>query len=323
MARSEPRRHHILPVFFLAGFTDTGQRTGKLHVHDYFRNRRYRAGPVDVANERDFYRVYEPNEDPFVVEKDLARLEAMLSAVLRRVVAAGAISGRNDLGAVLSFVALTHARGRKGRERLSKSMQQTMAEKLRAGLVTAAQWEAMTEAEVRAGVPRESIPSLAEAKRLVWITEWQPEAPEVLKTGLIGEVQDILLPSLEARTWSLAKASPDSGGFICSDSPLQWGARDPWDRENAHARIDDVTQPITFPLTKDLALITRDDGRPGTYLAVPHVVAWVNARTHLGSLGVIYSSSEDFLLLRADGLGHGLDYFAYVEEMRRRGVVNP
>src|SRR5829696_3321193 len=54
---TEPRQHHILPAFYLAGFTDTGGKDGTLHVFDYARKRSYTSKPEKVARERDFYRI--------------------------------------------------------------------------------------------------------------------------------------------------------------------------------------------------------------------------------------------------------------------------
>jgi hypothetical protein len=146
----------------------------------------------------------------------------------------------------------------------------------------------------------------------------------VLKVGLIGEMQHMILEWLTPRVWSLARADPQSGGFICSDTPLTWSSAEPWDIGPAEERLDNPNVVITCPISKSLALITRDDGRQGTYQAVEMVVAWVNARTHLLSLGTLYSASEDFLLLRSGGrIGCSTDYFAHVERMRHAGVLNP
>ncbi len=148
---------------------------------------------------------------------------------------------------------------------------------------------------------------------------WFPRAPEVLKVGLVPTMQRIVFEHLASRTWSLGRAA-GSGGFICSDTPLVWGSADPGGRD---ASLADPSVDITFPLSKDLALITRDD-RQGTYEAVDFVVAWVNTRTLFASLGMLYFATDDFLLLRGDGsMWHGVDYFAYIEHARRGGIPTP
>jgi hypothetical protein len=321
---NRPRRHHILPVFYLAGFTDTGTRNGRVCVFDYFRNTRYRANPNQVANEREFYRIYERGYDPYVVERNLAQFEKECAPVLYRVIETGIFNGAEELGAILSLVALLHARGRVARERLSISIQQTMTEKIKAGEVTREQWEMMVAAEIRAGVDPSTLPPFEELKGLVERGEWKPKAPEVLKVGLIPEMQQMIFDAIVDRTWSLARTTLTSGGFICSDTPLSWSDLPPWHPDASKSRLDDPNIVVTFPLSKDLALITRDDGRVGTYQAIDEVVAWVNSRTHLFSLGTLYSASEDFLLLREKNeIGHSSDYFSYVEHARNEGIENP
>ena len=53
MAKAAPRNHHIVPQFYLAGFTDTDMDDGTLYVYDYFRAKSYRASPKQACRERD------------------------------------------------------------------------------------------------------------------------------------------------------------------------------------------------------------------------------------------------------------------------------
>src|SRR5438128_8684985 len=130
---SEPRQHHVTPAFCLAGFTASGTRDGILHVYDYLRHKHYGAKPDVAARERDFYRVYEPNEDPNVIERDLSRLEN-LAPVLRNVLASGTFGSGHELGEVLSLVALIHARGLKARSGIALAVEKIMRMKFEAGV---------------------------------------------------------------------------------------------------------------------------------------------------------------------------------------------
>ncbi len=161
---SAPRQHHILPAMYLAGFTDTGTQGGTLQVLDYFRGVRYRAKPTRVAREHDYYRVYEPREDPNVVENDLSRLEGELALVLCRVVDTGIIRSGEELGNLLSLVALIHARGPRARHQLSESIKRTMRDALEGDQVTPQQWDALVATELRARVDPEAVPCFEEAR---------------------------------------------------------------------------------------------------------------------------------------------------------------
>lgn len=319
---SQPRQHHIIPQFYLAGFSDTGSRDGRVHVFDYFRGKRYKARASEVGTQRDFYRIYEEGVDPNAVEGALSELETDFASVLARVIASGRFENPADLGAILSLAALLHARGRRVRWLLSESISMSLAKKLETGSVTREQYEQLVASEARAGVPTDAFPSFNELDEAIQ-AGWKPKAPEVLKVGLIWEVHRYFVNQLLSRIWSIGRAEPGSSGFICSDTPLVWGQREPSDPLAVIERVDDPHVPITFPLNTELALITRED-RHGTYNAERRVVAWVNSRTLFNSMGSVYWHGDQFFLERSRGrVGTSSNYFSYVEKARRRGVKLP
>lgn len=194
------------------------------------------------------------------------------------------------------------------------------------GSLTAEDWEEVVAAEVRAGTDPETLPTYPEARRKVKDGVWSPTAPRDHVLGLLPDAQRAVIDVLVTHIWSLAIAAPGTGEFICSDSPLSWSTREPWEPgfvENES--LDNPNVTVIFPLSKDLALITRpyDRGsdRRYTYQATEEVVAWVNSRTHVHSLGTLYSASEDFgLLKKGNEVGRSTDYFAHIALMRRGAV---
>lgn len=157
---------------------------------------------------------------------------------------------------------------------------------------------------------------------------WSPIAPKELVLGLLPDMQQAIIDALVPHVWSLAVARPDAEGFICSDSPLVWSRVEPWEpgfKENES--LDDLDLTVTFPLNKKLALITRpyDRGQKGRYryFVGSEVVAWVNSRTHIHSLGTHYSASQDFgLLKKGNEIGRSIDYFSHIESMRRGTTIH-
>ena len=57
----EPRAHHFAPQCWLAGFTDTGEKDGRLWVTDLKRRKQWPSNPRNAAHRRDFYRVSDPS----------------------------------------------------------------------------------------------------------------------------------------------------------------------------------------------------------------------------------------------------------------------
>jgi hypothetical protein len=323
---SEPRLHHLLPEFYLAGFTDTGTRDGMLCVFDYRRGRRYRVRPGQAARERDFYRVEVPSQDRNVIEKELSRLEGDLAPTLRRVTETDVVR-YEDLADLLSFAAMVHVRGRRGLERLYLGLQEKMRSGLEDGSLPPDEWERIIDAHRREGVDPATLPHYEEARCKAANGVWAPVAPRELVLGMLPDMQRTVFDALVPHVWSLAVARPDAGEFVCSDSPLSWFKMMPWEpgfREDGS--LDDLDTTVSFPLTSKLALITRpyDRGQKERYRyeATQQVVAWVNSRTHVGSLGTLYSASGDFSLLeKGNEVGRSSDYFAHVESIRKGGVL--
>lgn len=319
---SEPRQHHVLPEFYLAGFTDTGTKSGMLHVFDQRRRKRYRAKPGQAARECDFYRIETPGEDRNVIEKDLSLLEGALAPTLRRVTETDVVS-YEDMADLLSFVSMIHTRGRRGLERMYLGLEDRMRRGLENGDLPQKEWRHIVGALLREGADSKALPEYEEARRRAAGGVWSPVAPRQLVLGMLPDMQRAIFEALEPHVWSLAVARPDAGAFVCSDSPLAWSKVEPWepgfDEDDA---LNDPGVTVTFPLNKKLALITRpyDRDKEGRYRyeATAEVVAWVNSRTHIFSLGTLYSADEDFgLLKRGNEIGRSTDYFAHVGVMRR------
>ncbi|MCC9138798.1 DUF4238 domain-containing protein [Pontibacter silvestris] len=321
---SDPRQHHILPVFYLSGFTDTGTAKGFLHVFDYFNKKRYQAKPTQVAKQRDFYRYTHPDIDPFYMENELSKMESEYAPVLKNVLKTGRVNSNNEMGALLSFVSLLHVRSKRCRELLSYSIEQTMYRKILDGKVTREEWEDIRKLEIRSGADMNQWPPFDEVKELVRNDLWRPQTPKNLKVDLIATAHAIVVDVLVDKKWSLAEATIESGGFICSDSPLNWSS---YPSEHSDLSLDNLSSTdvtVTIPLNKNYALITREDEHGGTYEAAKEVVAWVNARTHLHSLGTLYSEGEKFYLNRLNNsIGLSTDYFNFVEEGWRNGIRFP
>ncbi len=339
-ALEEPRQHHVIPAFYLAGFTDTGTKDGRLHVFDYTRKRRYSLKPEKVARERDFYRIFKPGLDGYAVEKDLlSRLETELAPVLRRVSESN-MASPEELGGLLSLAAMVYVRGRRGLERVYLGVEDQMRSGLADGTLTPEAWKEVRELHELAGEEDPEMTQIIyeEARRRSREDDaWSPVAPRDYVLARIDElynrVRDALIPDTrEDHIWSLAVAVPGAGEFVASDSPLNWMPALPWEQGYVKVeglddldegrRLDNPDLTITFPVNKKLALITRPSDRGSErrhfhYKARAELVAWVNTRTQLASLGTLYSASEDFGLLRAGNqVGRSTDHFAHWDQLR-------
>ena len=104
----QPRKHHYVPQFYLAGFTDNGIPEGRLHVLDKAKEKQWPSTAKDTGHQRDFHLVdLGPGVDPMGVEKKLAHMEGQQSAVLKRILEEEALPPDDDeaVGDLMAFVA--------------------------------------------------------------------------------------------------------------------------------------------------------------------------------------------------------------------------
>lgn len=83
-AQREPRAHHYVPQFWLAGFTDTGEKDGRLWVTDLKRLKQWPSNPENTGHRRDFYRLSDSDaKDPVAFEKLFSRIEDTFAPMVR------------------------------------------------------------------------------------------------------------------------------------------------------------------------------------------------------------------------------------------------
>ncbi len=320
----EPRKHHIIPAFYLAGFTNTGSPSGLLQVFDYRSGKRYKSTPRRACRQTDYFRVEEPGLDSNYIEKVLAWHEGVVAPFVQGIARTGKVESKRQIGEALALAASIAVRDQRSRQQLEVGLAAGLATRLRRGEVTREQWEQLRDAELRNGACASEVPEYEEAKARLRNGDWFPRAPVVLKVGLIPELQGAFLKILQRRHWELhVTDSSANGGFICSNSPLVWG-----DLERAvrghQDNLEDPYVEVTFPVGKDAALISYPNGREATCSTTDEIVAHVNMRTLQMSNGLVFHCDDDFLLRRRSGeISHGSDYFAYVADARRRGIIQP
>lgn len=322
--KAPARQHHLVPAFYLAGFTDTGTVEGRLHVFDYVRDLHYDGSPRTVGRERDFFRIYEPGHDPNSVECELARVESEYGTVLTEIRTEGRLYRPHHARVALGLAALIRAKTKRCREQLAKTLVGSIHRKLVAGEVKEEQWESLRRAQIRAGIDPQLVPPYQEVLQLIERGTWRPPPPQVLLVGLVGEVQQIIFEMLIMHDWELMRTDPETnGGFITSDCPLVWGDIPTDGTVQNEAALWDPMVEVTFPLAKSAALVAHHGAREANFQATDEIVAHVNSRTLFLSTGTVFFASKDFLLEQRTGIGKSSDYFSYVRKARKRGITRP
>jgi hypothetical protein len=214
--KSEPRAHHFVPQCWLSGFTESGQKNGRLWVTDLKRQKQWPSSPINAGHRRDFYRLSASDVDPIVVEKAYSRLEDGIGPILRALDEDKRYPTDAELEALLTFIAIQWTRVPAFRPTVL-AIADSIHRSFFAGALKSP--EAWAKSLQDAGIPLDSPGADYEKMRefqrsrqysLSAETDWY-----VMRAFKAAET---IVPSLIDRQWGLSLSR--TGSFIASDNPV-------------------------------------------------------------------------------------------------------
>lgn len=252
----QPRKHHTVPQFYLAGFTKTDSKDGNLYVIDKSQRKTWKSTPRKTAHKRDFHAIEaKPGGDPMIFEKTLATFEARWSTVVRQVLQTEEIPEDESFGDLMMFVACMAVRVTRIRGIQSDFVDRVSKAEIYAAFATE---------EGRANFRR-----VIEGDGDKFSDE---EFQQMVDFGLSGNfdvdfeqtwhVQQMLqsmlylAPKLSLRKWVLWIAEDDAPDLICSDSPVAPTRANPVNGPYSPA-FGTPNTIVSIPLDRRVALLCR------------------------------------------------------------------
>lgn len=275
---NKARKHHYVPKFYLAGFTDNGTVDGDLHVIDTTRLKTWVKKPKDVAHQRDFHEVnVGPDSDPMSVENVLGQLEGRWGMVLRSVLEQRSLPTDNAFGDLMIFIAFMAVRVPRIRETISNFI-----EELQRKEEFARKWLEQQGQQV------EPAP---DSDFATFDQTWHVQ--QMIRMAIE------LSPRLSLRQWNLWIAEDQAPDLICSDSPVvpTWvipicGPYSPG--------FGTPNTVVSVPLSKRVALVSMLEVDVGPLALGKNDVAQMNSATGMHARQ-LYCPASDFVWLTSDG----------------------
>ncbi len=276
------RAHHYVPQFWLAGFTDTGEKDGRLYVTDLRRTKQWNCKPSEAGHRRDYNRVEDPSiSDPLAIEKLFAEIEGKVAPIFKQLF--DDKRGPNtdyELGNFIEYIALQWIRVPAFRALVNRTVRAKMTKEI---MSTRERWEAVL---TKVGVPLDD-PN-AEYPRIVEMMNH----PETLLSAMPGfylqlgsrVLQDVA-SALRMLRWQWL-VSP-TGQFIGSDDPvlLDGESGQPIGFQNAEI--------VSFPVNRFVYLFGTREAVEVPYMTTK-IAARHNTFTMLRSDEQVYSHRPDF-----------------------------
>lgn len=292
----QPRKHHYVPNFYLAGFTKSESDNGELYVLDQAQRRQWKSTPANTARQTDYYAINaKPGSDEMVVEKLLGDIEGKCSVVIKWLIEHRKLPDGQDLDVLLNFVALMAVRVPAIRNTISNFTDEVLKALSRTMVASEHGWKQFMQAndgvEAANGVTHE------EMKKFIDSDDYTIDLEQSWHVGTMLQMGSVLVPVLAERSWSVWIANEDAPDLICSDRPvcLRWRSPQPFPPGFGHKNT-----VVTIPIGKRIAIAGQFEEPPLTFMMDAEDVGTVNRLTREYA-NQLYSSEADFALTMAAG----------------------
>ncbi len=305
---SPPRRHHYVPAFYLAQFTEGGKRDSRLFVFDQSQTKSWPSTPDGTGHKRDFYAVdLGPETHPATFEaKVMSDLDGEFSSVVKKVLSEKQVPSGEDLNALLNFVASSMARNPRTRKLVDQVYGHLANEQVKALVSTDEGWSEFLalSPEIHSQFCEEEIEEFRQtilddgfditvdnSSEKIQYNTWQVRQ--------LMEFIDGALPLLAERNWSIGFAADQTPDFICSDTPVSLAINEDFgDSDTAH--LGNKRTTVFMPLSRRAALIGSYEKWLPTFQMSVRGVLQLNSLTICES-SQVFSATEDFSYVGFNG----------------------
>ena len=214
---AESRMHHFVPECCLAGFTNTGEPDGMLHVTDLKRKKQWNCKPSNAGRRRDFNRIDHPNvPDPLRIEKLFSYIESDIAPLFRNLTKEKrGPKNESELGMLVEYLAIQWTRGPGFRAVVQQALESHFRTKI---LSSTEEWErALRRIGVLPGGPGTEYTKVLEGLEPGTLKITAENAFYLKQAaGLLQDIDDT--QTLMKRHWGWLIS--ESGEFIGSDCPV-------------------------------------------------------------------------------------------------------
>lgn len=283
---SEPRAHHFVPQCWLAGFTETGQKEGKLWVTDLGRAKQWPTNPANAGHSRDFYGLSDPRLDPLVVENTFSKIETEIAPLLKAIDQELHSPTEDELEVLIWFIAIQWVRVPSFRPKVLMIEESVFRSQLVRDLESPETWAAALN---RSHIPADSPGAELEAVReFVHSKQYTLKAENEWYVQQAFQAANRIAPILMDRNWGISFSK--SGNYIASDSPVALDGPPGGMIGFKNAEV------VTYPISRH-ALLYGTKVRVKPPLVTLKSIAHWNSFAMLTAEAQVYSHRPDFCWL--------------------------
>lgn len=287
------RRHHFVPQGYLGAFTDSGDKSGKLFVHDVNAGRWFRTTPQNVAHHRDFNRFETENLPPDALEKIFAGLESDALRAIRRVADSEKFPDPEDHNLILNLICLLAVRNPNSRESFN-TFRGSVIERISDVLVSKKEiWEAHVKRAKEAGVEIDENIPYERMRDFIQSRDYDLEFSPEGNLRVEMSAYEKLLPILGKRTWSVLLAPGPGPELVAGDHPVTLA----WKDRKGPVGYGLADTEVFIPLTPRVGFYgTFEDPLREVVRMRPENVAIMNSRILVRAQQHVFSRRDSYMV---------------------------
>ena len=301
---NEPKGHHYVAAFHLAGFTLSGTKDGELFVLDQKQGKQWKNSPLRTARENNFNRVDLEGLDPMGIEKGFSKMEDLSATVIRELVSSKQLpTNEDDFNVLLNFVALTAARVQSVRHLHSERIDKIMDDISRMAFL-GTDGDKVLRKLAEAGGETLSDDVVLKIQDCIANKHFTYDMDKNWHIGTTMEAVNVLLPALAKRNWAVWTVADDAPDLVCSDWPVVPIPTQPFP-PLLSPNFGTLKTLLTVPLTRRVLLASQFEPFPSdSYIMDSEDVALMNTYRAMYAKQ-IYSAEKNWTMIANGGVVDG------------------
>lgn len=296
---SEPKKHHFLSKFYLAGFTMSGEEDGELFCYNIDTKSMRPSKPLNEGYVKYFNRIESNSEDPNKLEKELAKMEGSVAEIVKLIQKSKELPDGEKLNELIYFITLIGLRNPQIRRDFQEFQENISYRVLELMLSSKSLWESQMEkiqekyGEKFKDITYEEMKKFIKNNKLKLVD--QNENKIAFEFSAIDKVYNCLLQ----RNWILIRNEDENVNFVTSDRPV----KNIWS-DNSFYKYGPgfclKKSELYFPLTRDIMLRGSYKLKSANIHVNREMVATLNNLQLMYRYRFIYSPTQEFIV-NADG----------------------
>lgn len=300
MAINIPKKHHYIPEFLLAGFTDTGSKDGLLWVIDKNDGRQWQTKPSGIAFSKGFYDIETDDLPRDFIENAFAFFEEMAAPVIKKIIIKKSIPVGENFERLIMFLSIMAMRVPSVRRIFDGILKNIIEISTKDAFATEAHFNSIKERMKNDGIDVSNMKDYKELREFIFSDRYDIKIDQNWQIYTMWHGISIVYPWLIKRNWMLIAPKTGSTGFICSDRPLSLR----WIKDEGPSFFGPgfglEGTFVAMPLSKKLALFGTFERNIGGLQKDNSTVTLINTCTGMYSDRHIYFGEKDFSYFRKD-----------------------